>query len=75
MIQTKRMLIAPSGPKSVVCDPFLGSGTTACAVSRLGQGRRFWGAEIDAETCAIARRRVAEFSVLKDAGLSAIVMG
>jgi DNA methylase len=49
-----------TGPKAVVCDPFLGSGTTACAVVRLGQSRRFWGSEIDAETCAIARRRVAE---------------
>jgi DNA modification methylase len=49
---------ALSGPKSVVCDPFLGSGTAACAVCRLGQGRLFRGAEIDAETCAIACRRV-----------------
>ena len=38
-------------PKATVCDPFLGSATTACAVARLGQGRRFWGAEIDADTC------------------------
>jgi ParB-like chromosome segregation protein Spo0J len=51
---------ALSGPSSVVCDPFLGSGTTACAVARLGQGRRFWGSEVDAQTCAIARRRVGE---------------
>ena len=51
---------ALSGPKAVVCDPFLGSGTTGCAVARLGQGRRFWGSEVDAETCSIARRRVAE---------------
>jgi DNA modification methylase len=51
---------ALSGPKSVMCDPFLGSGTTACAVARLGQGRRFWGSEVDADTCSIARRRVAE---------------
>jgi ParB-like chromosome segregation protein Spo0J len=50
---------ALTGPKSTICDPFLGSGTTACAVARLGQGRRFWGSEIDAETCAIARSRVA----------------
>ncbi len=47
-------------PKAVVCDPFLGSGTTACAVARLGQGRRFWGSEIDADTCRIARSRVAQ---------------
>ena len=49
-----------TGPKAVVCDPFLGSGTTGCAVARLGQGRRFWGSEVDTETCSIARRRVAE---------------
>jgi DNA modification methylase len=47
-------------PRAVICDPFLGSGTTACAVTRLGQGRRFWGAEIDHDTCKIARSRVAE---------------
>lgn len=49
-----------TGSKAVVCDPFLGSGTTACAVARLGRGRRFWGSEVDADTCSIARRRIAE---------------
>ena len=47
-------------PKAVVCDPFLGSGTTAVAVARLGQGRRFVGSEIDPDTCKVARNRVAE---------------
>jgi DNA modification methylase len=42
------------------CDPFLGSATTACACVRLGGNRRFWGAEVDLQTCAIARSRVAE---------------
>jgi site-specific DNA-methyltransferase (adenine-specific) len=51
---------ALSRPKATICDPFLGSGTTACAVARLGQGRRFWGSEIDAETCRVARSRVAQ---------------
>jgi hypothetical protein len=51
---------ALTGPKATVCDPFLGSGTTACAVARLGQGRRFWGSEIDADTWRIARSRVAQ---------------
>jgi hypothetical protein len=46
-------------PKATICDPFLGSGTTACAVARLGQGRRFLGAEIDLDTCTLARSRVA----------------
>jgi site-specific DNA-methyltransferase (adenine-specific) len=53
-------LKALTGPRAVICDPFSGSGTTACAVARLGQGRRFWGSEIDAGACAIARSRVAE---------------
>jgi hypothetical protein len=47
-------------PKSVVCEPFLGSGTTACAVARLGQGRQFWGSEVDSETSGLARHRVAQ---------------
>jgi DNA modification methylase len=51
---------ALTAPRSTICDPFLGSGTTACAVVRLGQGRRFHGAEVDPETYAIARSRVAE---------------
>jgi hypothetical protein len=51
---------ALTGPKSVICDPFLGAATSAVAVARLGQGRKFWGAEVDPETCAIARNRVAE---------------
>ena len=50
---------ALTSPKALICDPFLGSGTTACAVASLGQGRRFWAAEIDPETCKIARNRVA----------------
>jgi DNA modification methylase len=51
---------ALTGPRATVCDPFLGAATTACAVVRLGQGRRFWGSEIDPDKCAIARSRVAE---------------
>jgi DNA modification methylase len=51
---------ALTGPKSVVCDPYLGAGTTACACTRLGGGRRLWGAEVDPKTCALARSRVAE---------------
>jgi site-specific DNA-methyltransferase (adenine-specific) len=47
-------------PKATICDPFLGSATTACACVRLGCGRRFWGSELDPDTYAIARSRVAE---------------
>jgi DNA modification methylase len=51
---------ALTGSKATVCDPFLGSATTACACVRLGGNRRFWGAEVDPETYAIGRGRVAE---------------
>lgn len=47
-------------PRAVIGDPFLGSGTTACAVASLGHGRKFCGSEIDPDTCKIARNRVAE---------------
>jgi DNA modification methylase len=51
---------ALTGPRATVCDPFLGSGTTACACVRLGYGRRFWGSELDPDSYAIARSRIAE---------------
>ena len=35
-----------SGPDSLVCDPFLGSGTTGLAVLRSGEGRRFIGGDL-----------------------------
>ena len=41
----------------LVCDPFLGSGTTGAAATRLG--RRWIGFERDEATGAIARKRVA----------------
>jgi site-specific DNA-methyltransferase (adenine-specific) len=44
-------------PGDLVCDPFAGSGTTA--VAALALGRRFVGAELDQETCAVARGRLA----------------
>lgn len=42
----------------IVCDPFMGSGTTAEAARQLGH--RFLGFELDGETCALAERRLAQ---------------
>ena len=44
-------------PGDIVCDPFVGSGTTAIAA--LSEGRRFIGAEAMPEHHAIATRRLA----------------
>jgi len=46
-----------SRPGDLVCDPFVGSGTTA--VAALSEGRRFIGAEAIPEHHAIATRRLA----------------
>jgi site-specific DNA-methyltransferase (adenine-specific) len=43
-------------PGALVCDPFVGAGTTA--VVALALGRRFVGAELDPETYAVARQRI-----------------
>lgn len=43
-------------PDGLVCDPFLGGGTTAAAAKNLN--RNWIGFEIDADTAAIARKRV-----------------
>jgi site-specific DNA-methyltransferase (adenine-specific) len=47
-----------SRPGGLVLDPFAGSGTTGVACLRLG--RRFIGCEINPETAAVARARLAE---------------
>lgn len=46
-----------TSPGDLVCDPFLGGGTTAAVALRLA--RRFVGCELDADMYAAARRRVA----------------
>jgi hypothetical protein len=46
-----------SRPGDLVCDPFVGSGTTA--VAALSEGRRFVGSEMDAKHHAIATARLA----------------
>ena len=45
-----------SRPGDLVCDPFVGSGTTALAA--LSEGRRFVGSEQKPEHYEIARRRL-----------------
>jgi hypothetical protein len=47
-------------PGGLVCDPFMGSGTTAVAVRRAGGGRRFAGCESDLRLVRAARSRVAQ---------------
>jgi site-specific DNA-methyltransferase (adenine-specific) len=45
-------------PGATVCDPFLGGGTTAVVAQAIGC--HFIGAEIDPETYAVARKRLAK---------------
>jgi DNA modification methylase len=52
----ERLVQAFSSPGDLICDPFLGSGTTA--VAALAHGRRFIGADIDARTVEAARNRL-----------------
>jgi len=47
-----------SQPSELVCDPFLGSGTTAAACAL--EGRRFIGADVDPGCLETARQRLAE---------------
>ncbi len=47
-----------SRPGDLVCDPFVGSGTTA--VAALSEGRRFVGSEAKPEHYEIAKRRLAK---------------
>ncbi|NLG44826.1 MAG: site-specific DNA-methyltransferase [Phycisphaerae bacterium] len=51
-----RDLVALAPPGGLVCDPFLGSGTTAAAC--LAMGRRFVGCEFTAAHFAHARERI-----------------
>jgi site-specific DNA-methyltransferase (adenine-specific) len=47
-----------TAPGDLVCDPFMGSGSTA--VASVQAGRRFIGIEIDPAYFRIAQRRVAQ---------------
>jgi ParB-like chromosome segregation protein Spo0J len=45
-------------PGQLVCDPFVGTGTTGVAALRLG--RRFVGADVDGDAVTLARARLSE---------------
>jgi len=51
-----KIILASSNRGAVVFDPFLGSGTTSVAASKLG--RRFVGVEIDESFCCLAVKRL-----------------
>lgn len=52
----EHLVRAISRPGDLVCDPFLGGGTTALAA--LAQGRRFVGCDLDERAVEITRRRL-----------------
>lgn len=54
----RRVLKLYSAPGELVCDPFLGSGTTALAAKQLN--RRAVGADISKEYCELAANRCAQ---------------
>jgi len=53
-------LITPPGATCI--DPFMGSGSTGCAVMQEGEGRRFVGIEREPEYLDIARARLAHYT-------------
>ena len=53
------MLCGSGEPGEVVCDPFLGSGSSAIAALR--RGCQFIGCDVDPEAIAFAERRIAAF--------------
>ena len=58
---THRMIAHFSNPGELVVVPFVGSGTECCVAVELG--RRYWGAELNAEYVSIARDRAANASL------------
>ena len=53
-----RLIEIFSAPGQLVCDPFLGSGTTGVAAAMAGRG--FMGSEIEARYFTMAKRRIAK---------------
>jgi site-specific DNA-methyltransferase (adenine-specific) len=52
-----KLILASSKPGDVVCDPFVGSGTSCVVAKKLG--RQFVGIELEEEYCALALARLA----------------
>jgi site-specific DNA-methyltransferase (adenine-specific) len=55
----ERIILSSSRERDWVCDPFLGSGTTA--VAALKHGRPFAGCELNDNYCRIAKQRLIKF--------------
>jgi len=56
-VELCRTLITQSTqPGEIVCDPFMGSGSTGVAALR--SGRRFWGNDVSQEAVSLSERRV-----------------
>lgn len=53
-----RPILACCPPEGNVFDPFMGSGTTALAVARMGEGRKYYGADINGDSVAEANERL-----------------
>lgn len=53
-----RPIVACCPPSGRVFDPFMGSGTTALAVIRMGENRTFYGTELNPSSVEEARRRI-----------------
>ncbi|WP_453960068.1 DNA methyltransferase [Amorphus suaedae] len=66
-----RALLASTNPGDIVCDPFLGSGTTAAVAKALG--RHYIGIERDATYAAAARERIASVHAAPDEGLRTVL--
>lgn len=54
-----RPIVATCPPGGLVFDPFMGSGTTALATSEMGNGRRFFGTDINPKAVDEANSRIA----------------
>ncbi len=51
-----KLILASSDKGDMICDPFLGSGTTAVVAKKLG--RHFLGIEAEKEYCLVAQKRI-----------------
>lgn len=58
----KRLILDSTEPDALVCDPFMGSGSTGAAA--LETGRRFIGIELQEKYFEVAKRRLDEVSAI-----------